>query len=106
MLTPAVDASDFGDYSFAVRHTLRLRAAMSAPCADVSWAPIPVVATDRYAYELVRTYTEQYHDEVPHHKVQEWKTRRVAKLQAITAPYTSHVNMSDLHGKYRVPAHV
>jgi hypothetical protein len=106
MLIAALDPSDFGDLSFALRRTLHHRATAEDPCRSVSWAPISVVASDRYAYEWKRTYTEQYHDEKPHHKVQEWKTRRVAEIDPISFGGGAHPTLDELHEKYSFPAHV
>jgi len=106
MLVPALDASDFGDLSFALRRTLYHRATAEAPCRSASWAPIPVVASDRYAYEWKRSYTEQYHDEKPHHKVQTWKTRRVAVLDCLAANGETHRPVDRICSKYSFPAHV
>jgi len=106
MLIPAFDPSDFGFYAYALRRTLHHRSAAALPCREVSWAPISIVASDRYAYEWKRSYNEQYHDVIPHYKVQTWKTRRVAVLGCLAANGEIHRPVDRVRSKYRFPAHV
>jgi hypothetical protein len=112
MLIPAHDVSNFGN-SFAIRRTLHHRKTAPAPFRSVSWAPFKVgVKTwhdgTRHAFEIARTYTEQYHDERPHHKVTDWKTRLVARCEYITDGGAFYEPLNDFtrSNGYTFPAHV